>query len=159
MEWTCRGACMVRFDRERAADEVARLQVEPPETPPIPFVSRLSTGGCPARRDLCKPRRWPIVFTDDCSVAGTVPVDDEAVLGVENERTAGKVGAVGVGHRSGRTTRATITVWIPCCPRYGHDQSSVFVAILVIERGDAAVVVGDPEILPGRTEIPQGSNS
>src|ERR1700722_20727174 len=48
-----------------------------------------------------------------------------------------------------RATRTTITVWIVCGSGYGHYKTSILVALVVIKGRGAAVVVGDPEILPG----------
>jgi len=40
------------------------------------------------------------------------PVDNEAVLGVENERAATEVGTAGIGHGSRWATGAAVAVWI-----------------------------------------------
>src|SRR6266478_2706938 len=83
------------------------------------------------------------------SAAGAGPVGDDAILGIKNERSAAEVAAVAVGHGSGRAARAAITVWIFCGPGYGHHQR-ILVALWVVERGCAAVIIGNPEILPGK---------
>src|SRR5258708_15192061 len=87
-----------------------------------------------------------IIKGNRCCVAGAGPVSYEAVFSIKNKLPATKIAAVAIGHGTRRTSGTAIAIGIACGARYGHHEPSVFRALIVIERGGATVIVGDPEI-------------
>src|SRR5437660_2840239 len=75
-----------------------------------------------------------IVESHSCRVACAGPVGDEAIFSVKNELPAIEISTVPVRHGARGTAGAAITIWIVRCPRYGHDEAGILIALVIIER-------------------------
>src|SRR5437660_8432481 len=71
-------------------------------------------------------------------------------------RPAIKISTVPVRHGARGTAGAAVTIWIVRCPRYGHDEAGILIALIIIESGCTAVIVGDPEVLPRKNRDSPG---
>ena len=100
-----------------------------------------------------------VIESHGCCVARAGPTGDEAIFSVKNELPSIEISTVPVRHVTRWTAGPAIAVRIARCPGYCHHEPGILVALVVIESGSAAVIIGDPEVLPWKNGDPHGFNS
>ncbi len=148
-----RGKCWIgeragqRSDREAAAEHVDLAAIEVRRQKDVAVDHGEAFVDCAA---------GGVVEANCRRAAGAGPAGDEAVFGVKNELSAAEVGGVAVGDVSRWASGTAISVGIFCGAGDGHHQRGILGAVQVIQSRGAAVIVGDPEILPGKNRDSPG---
>ena len=141
---------------ERAAQRSKiKIVIENVDFPAIE-ISRQKKRAVERRQAFINCATGGVIESHICGVACAGPAGDEAILSVKDKQPALEIGTVPVRDRGRGTAGAAVTIRIVRGPRYGHDEPGILSALVIIESGCTAVIVGDPEVLPRKNRDSPG---